>query len=92
MSDTPRTDAAWYASESGAGCEPLLKCSLQLERELRESEVSAAVMREALGRQIQGLSPLDYLHVQFPATIGHIPLNEFFHAQADALTEWEANK
>jgi len=48
MSETPRTDAAWYASESGAGCEPLLKCSLQLERELRESEASAAVMREAL--------------------------------------------
>ena len=36
MSDTPRTDAAWYASEGGAGCEPLLKCSLQLERKLRE--------------------------------------------------------
>ena len=49
MSDTPRTDAAWYASESGAGCEPLLKCSLQLERELRESEASVAVMREVLG-------------------------------------------
>ena len=48
MSETPITDAAWYASESGAGCEPLLKCSLQLERELRESEASAAVMREAL--------------------------------------------
>ena len=89
MSDTPRTDAAtdkhvWPNSADNF--------ARQLERELRESEANAAVMREALGRQIQGLSPLDYLHVQFPTTIGHIPLNEFFHAQADALTEWEANK
>jgi len=50
MSETPRTDAAWYASESGAGCEPLLKCSLQLERELsslrRKLAAAESIMKQ----------------------------------------------
>ena len=48
MSDTPRTDAAWYASEANAA--PLLKCSLQLERELsslRRKLAAAEGMAEA---------------------------------------------
>jgi hypothetical protein len=61
----------------------------ELHARIAALEADAAVMREALERRIQGLSPLDYIHVHFPATIGHIPLNEFFHAQTDALAAWQ---
>ena len=56
MSETPRTDAAWYASESGAGCEPLLKCSLQLERELsslRRKLAAAEGMADVIQRNLE---------------------------------------
>lgn len=53
---------------------------------LKESEAREAAMRKTLASDILGKEPLHYLHEQFPGTVGHIPLQEYFENIKKAAT------
>lgn len=60
-----------------------MRLNAQREREqLRDwlAELQAASSAEILGHDLR-----HYLHTQFPATVGHIPLDEWLNRLADAL-------
>ena len=65
--------------------ETWVNACLDTKRKHAELQKQNAALREALDMRINGLPLHVYLLKQFPATVGHIPLREFFEKQRQAL-------
>lgn len=80
------------AYELGDGLCPSELCNeccqsehILIQRKLSAAHEALKVARDSLAKRINGCTLKFYLNSQFPTTLGHIPLDEWFKIQEEAI-------
>lgn len=85
--DNARYAEVCFAAKLNAEADNAEKARLRAQ--LEASQKACAEMRDAIDAKIQGKSVWGYLHEQFPATHGHIPLRDYMRRLGNALVTAE---